>query len=480
MTRTIFFFPLFLLIITSYAQVGPFIITGQADSSVQYLILVKESNNGLSDQQDTIQVSSDKTFNRSVKINKPGKGILIYGNKTYDLWLIPDQSLRIDFTKAAAQFSGSAALFVKYYIDDQNFFKRIFKDYENKYIDFNKRNYSNEYFSISDSITNQRLKFLNNCFTGKDLKHKQEFVKQQQLSLVYSNLYYKTAFEGSKAESFRFYQEKYKTKNLPYYGFSDMVKLENKELLSNPYFKGFVVSFFQNLTRDRIKDRGMKLEIELFVDIAMTAIDDLVEEAIAASDLKVVFLNNIIDEIELDKKVEWVKKIDSTLSEIQVKTKSQSASFARKRLQSLLLDTKLNSGDIAPDFSLMDVSGKQYSLKDFRGKKIYMDLGASWCGPCIKSIPSWNKLVDEHKNNDKVIFLSLSIDNTKEEWEKFIKKFQIKGMKLYAGTGGFKSKFAIDYQVKGIPRFLLIDEEGRLMQFAASTPDSEEIRDLLR
>lgn len=482
MKRTIYLFSLLLSIITSYAQDSPFIIKGQTDTLLPYLVLIHESENGILSIQDTIQISHDRKFNRTIRVNQSGKAFIKCGDEVYALWLMPGQSLTIDLKNENALFTGSAGIFAKYYVDHQNFFKKIYKDSENKHPGFNKESslFSDKYFSVLDSITIQRLDFLNNYFIHSNLKNKQAFVKQESTSLIYSNLYYKTAFEGSKPKNFKFYQDKYKIKSPRFYAFSDMVNFENYKLLSNPDFRKFAVSFVQNLTSQQLKERSVKFEIRPYIDLAMIAIDELAAEVNTANELKVIFLNNIIDEIERDKKVEWAKKIDSTLSNLQLSRKSQSVSFAIEKLHKLLLNSSFDRGSPAPEFALTDQSGKIYTLKDFRGKRIYIDLGASWCKPCIESIPSWNKLVEELESGNNVLFISLSLDDTKEMWQKYTKKYTVKGMQLYAGSGGFKSSFAINYGVKSIPRFILIDEEGKVLQFSAPTPDSNEIKNLLQ
>ena len=78
-------------------------------------------------------------------------------------------------------------------------------------------------------------------------------------------------------------------------------------------------------------------------------------------------------------------------------------------------------GDIAPDFSGRTLEGKLISLKDFKGKVVYVDIWASWCGPCVEEIPYAKKLHSAFQE-DKVIFLNVSVDRSREAWKKKLVK----------------------------------------------------------
>lgn len=204
----------------------------------------------------------------------------------------------------------------------------------------------------------------------------------------------------------------------------------------------------------------------------LTTIDVFFEENKVAEEMKICFINYIVEQMERNKDIEWAGKIDTTLSSI----KSQNIQFIKEKLNKLQRDNRFSKGSFAPDFTLADLTGKNYSLKDFKGKKVYIDLGASWCGPCIASIPSWNKLVEENEKNNDVVFISVSLDNTEEKWKSYIEKYHIKGLQLYAGKGGFNSVFASSYEIKSLPKYILIDKEGKFNQINAPSPDSEKLK----
>ena len=77
---------------------------------------------------------------------------------------------------------------------------------------------------------------------------------------------------------------------------------------------------------------------------------------------------------------------------------------------------KLSVGSEAPDFKYPDIEGNIYSLKDFKGKYVYIDVWATWCGPCCKEIPSLKKL-EKKMEKKKIVFVSLSCDKDVAVWK---------------------------------------------------------------
>jgi thiol-disulfide isomerase/thioredoxin len=140
---------------------------------------------------------------------------------------------------------------------------------------------------------------------------------------------------------------------------------------------------------------------------------------------------------------------------------------------------KLKSGMSAPDFIVQNREGEDVSLKDLKGKKIYIDVWATWCAPCIAEIPSLKQLEKDLLNED-IAFVSISVDNKKdiEKWKKFIERKELGGTQLMA-NGEFQSDLTKNYNITGIPHFLLLSGEGKIISANALKPSNPKIRALL-
>lgn len=140
--------------------------------------------------------------------------------------------------------------------------------------------------------------------------------------------------------------------------------------------------------------------------------------------------------------------------------------------------TKLIPGSPSPKFSNYEnFNGGTTSLDDFKGKVTYIDIWATWCLPCRGEIPALKELEKKFHGKD-VAFVSISIDQNKDEWKEFVKSEDLKGVQLFA-ENAFESQFIQDYGIRQIPTFIIIDKEGKIVNADAPRPSSDEITGLL-
>ena len=121
--------------------------------------------------------------------------------------------------------------------------------------------------------------------------------------------------------------------------------------------------------------------------------------------------------------------------------------------------------------------GGTTSLSDLKGKYVYVDVWATWCGPCKREIPSLKELEKKYEGKN-IEFVSISVDNAKRSgtmekahtaWKKMVAEKELSGIQLFADKS-YDSDFIASYKVKGIPRFLLIDPEGKIISAHAPRP----------
>ena len=132
-------------------------------------------------------------------------------------------------------------------------------------------------------------------------------------------------------------------------------------------------------------------------------------------------------------------------------------------------------GRISPDFKAVDIDGKEWSLRDFRGKYVYIDMWATWCGPCRAEVPHLKKL-EEQFADAEIVFLGLSLDKDKAKWEQMVKGGSLTGVQLHLGN---ESSFLDAYRVESIPRFALIGKDGVIIDNNMTRPSEPQTAETL-
>jgi len=174
-----------------------------------------------------------------------------------------------------------------------------------------------------------------------------------------------------------------------------------------------------------------------------------------------------------------VKGLDSITSAIQ----SKNIEALPKQLTQAYNIEKMKQemvGKPSPTFeNYENHAGGTTSLADLKGKFVYIDMWATWCGPCKREIP-FLKEVEKEFHGKNIEFVSISVDrkNAHETWVNMIKEKEMTGVQLFADNN-FQSKFAVDYGVNSIPRFILLDPNGNIVSADAPRPSSPELKTLL-
>lgn len=130
------------------------------------------------------------------------------------------------------------------------------------------------------------------------------------------------------------------------------------------------------------------------------------------------------------------------------------------------VETKYKPGAPSADFKFADINGKVVSLKDLRGNYVYIDVWATWCGPCCQEIPSLQKL-EEKMHGKKITFVSISWDRKRNDWVKMLEEKKLGGIQLHFGGD---EAFFKEYGVEFIPRFILLDKKGKVVNAYMTRP----------
>lgn len=189
--------------------------------------------------------------------------------------------------------------------------------------------------------------------------------------------------------------------------------------------------------------------------------------------LKGYLILNNIDKYEIyDEK--YHKFIDDYRDDIALST------YVTKKVDEYELTMKkYEIGFAGYNFKFNDINGKKVSFSDFKGKYVYIDFWAMWCSPCKKEIPALKQLEkDLHGKN--IEFVSISMDKPKEleKWKKFVSKEGLSGIQLFSDNA-FETRVAKEYKINSIPRFMLFDKEGNVVNTKAMRPRDPELKPFL-
>ena len=245
----------------------------------------------------------------------------------------------------------------------------------------------------------------------------------------------------------------------------DTISLNNEKYLVSPYYQDFVKQFIYNkaieiIERTKIENNYTNISYQL----AKLYLTGQVKEYIIY-----LILNDAIKYYsENDFKNSYKDYLISFTDTI----------LKNKIIKSYNKNKFLFAGSPAPSIELEDNNGNTVKLSDFKGKVVYIDFWASWCSPCIQEI-SHSKELQKEFINEEIIFLYISIDKDRASWLNAIEKYQINGIHLFDGND-FVGKIATKYNITGVPKYFIIDKQGKIFKRNAPRPSQkEEISKLL-
>lgn len=251
-----------------------------------------------------------------------------------------------------------------------------------------------------------------------------------------------------------------------YYNFLNELDWDKAEVLKLPVFDDFLPAWLDYQVAIR---RSGGRSINDWLEVRL----DMIEDEISDADVRdYAYLTTAGKAMETDG-----IHLDPEL--VEGAARSIESEIFRKELERQYAKwAPLAAGQPAPAFTYKNLEGEKVSLTDLRGRYLYVDVWATWCAPCLRELPFLEAYQKQYENSERMAFVSVSIDERPEQWRRFVTEKELKGIQLLADKG-WSSQICLDYQISELPRFLLIDPEGRLIDADAPRPSSAELAGML-
>lgn len=128
------------------------------------------------------------------------------------------------------------------------------------------------------------------------------------------------------------------------------------------------------------------------------------------------------------------------------------------------------------DLSLKDTTGNTFNLRSFKGKYMLIDFWGTWCRPCIANIPALNQIIKDY--GDSIHILSVSLDKDLETWKSSVIKHNFPGIQL-SDLKGMEGLTTIYCKVLWVPRYIVVDRQGKIINYNAPQASDPELKVLL-
>jgi cytochrome oxidase Cu insertion factor (SCO1/SenC/PrrC family) len=251
-----------------------------------------------------------------------------------------------------------------------------------------------------------------------------------------------------------------------YYDFINQLSLENDDYIDIMEYRLFLSSYIEMKANKRIQSDSVKIaEPDVLFDESLSVIKEFKNE-----NVKDYALFNALN-MRLSEK----GLVDFENYYTYFKEHNKDPHYAEQL--KLLYEEKqlLATGQPAPTFTLEDVDGNQVSLNDFKGKYVYIDFWQTLCPRSGRELPYLLNLHSDYQD-DNIEFVSISVNEDENVWRDYVKQNKNMGTSLRV-PNSWDSKTFTDYQVFGLPTFILIDTEGNIIDPKAAKPSSKEIRE---
>nr|WP_315029348.1 thioredoxin-like domain-containing protein [uncultured Chryseobacterium sp.] len=133
-------------------------------------------------------------------------------------------------------------------------------------------------------------------------------------------------------------------------------------------------------------------------------------------------------------------------------------------------------GSAFPDISILNDKGITQKISKYKGKYVIIDFWATWCGPCKQIRPVFETRSYQYRRYDNLQFISISLDEDQSKWSNYLKTKSSNIPQYWLVNA---QQFMNKYKIQSIPRFIIIDPEGKIFNFNTPSPDEDNFVEIL-
>lgn len=453
---------IFLLLTAMQGSAQKVSLKGKVTNARTGVIYLYRFNNFLEYQKtivDSAVIDKNGTFSMSFSWEKPLPAQLGDETQASPLFLSPGYDLQVTFDsermKESIAFTGKGAEVNAYLahktLHVRPFYSNLFKMPEPVFT------------ATIDSSHAAELSLLNDWFKNNPKKDAatETFIRFETAEINYSWGGRKLMYPGSYA----YYTNQQAPLQLAgtYYDFMKQLPVDNPDAITSTAY----LAYLETYTYDKVEK---KLR--------------LAPDANRADEVFALINAEFRGETREYLYAKWIYALAVTFNDVQGASTylDRYKTFATNKVYVSVLDRAIGflgallPGRTAPDFLARDLEGKPRKLSDYRGSLVYVDVWASWCGPCLREIPYMEKLQEELKGK-KITFLVVSVDENQDAWKNTIKARNIGGTHLVS-NGSPDSDVSSLYRINGIPHYIIIDKDGKIVNSNARRPSQGVREDL--
>jgi thiol-disulfide isomerase/thioredoxin len=253
-----------------------------------------------------------------------------------------------------------------------------------------------------------------------------------------------------------------------------LADLYNEKYLVADSYRGWLMGTYPEYLRTLAirknpAHKNINYDTDIFQQIANNYKGKIRELKLYDKINKTIFYCRSFEELNLYKEM-----LPAYIALLHDKKDVEALTAALANMETTLMSAQI--GQPAPVFTIADSTGVEYSLEQYKGKVIYLDLWASWCGPCRAEAVPFKKLVEKYKDNENVAFISIAVIDKVDKWKEALIADKPTWLQLFDKNDVVKKA----YFANSIPKFILIDKKGNIVSFDAPMPSSgDEIEKLI-